>query len=117
MAGHPSAAELVAAVRAFVAGLELNGREAFHARVAANALAIVERELAAVPAPPVLGHSDADLCAAIRAGTIGIDTPGLVDALIVATCARLTVDNPRYATLARLASATGPAASDAAARR
>ncbi len=47
MAGHPSAGELVAAVRAFLDGLPLTGREAFHAKVAANALAIVERELAA----------------------------------------------------------------------
>ncbi|UAJ09680.1 DUF6285 domain-containing protein [Glacieibacterium megasporae] len=49
MAGHPSARELVAAVREFIAGLEIEGREGFHAKVAANALAIVERELVARP--------------------------------------------------------------------
>ncbi len=103
MAGHPSAAELVAAVRVFLAKLPLAGRDAFHARVAANALAIVERELAAPPSPAPLGLGDAELCARFRAGTLDAATPGLLDALIVATCARLSVDNPRYATLARLA--------------
>lgn len=45
MAGNPSARDLVAAVREFIAGLGLEGRDGFHAKVAANALAIVEREL------------------------------------------------------------------------
>ncbi len=102
MAGHPSAAELVAAVRAFLAALPLEGRDAFHAKVAANALAIVERELGASPPPAPLGLSDAELSAAIRAGRLDAATPGLIDALIAATCARLAVDNPRYPTLARL---------------
>jgi hypothetical protein len=102
MAGHPGAGDLIAAVRAFLNGLPLTGRDAFHAKVAANTLAIVERELAAPPTPSALGLSDAELCAAIRAGTLDAATPGLLDALIVATCARLAVDNPRYATLSRL---------------
>ena len=62
----------------------------------------------------MLGHSDADLCAAIRAGTLDVATPGLLDALIAATRARLAVDNPRYPTLARLDPASSP---DAAVRR
>ncbi len=49
MAGHPSARDLVAAVREFIAGLALEGREGFHAKVAANALAIVEREMGQGP--------------------------------------------------------------------
>ncbi|HEX5616652.1 MAG TPA: DUF6285 domain-containing protein [Acidimicrobiia bacterium] len=46
---RPTAAELVEAVREFLddARGALDGRLAFHARVAANALAIVERELRA----------------------------------------------------------------------
>jgi hypothetical protein len=102
MAGHPSAGELVAAVREFVAGLALEGRDGFHAKVAANVLAIVERELAAPSTVAVFGLSEIDLCGAIRAGKLTVATPGLIDALIVATVARLKVDNPRYSTLARL---------------
>ena len=48
MMDQPSALELVTAVREFIekhAMPELQGRTAFHARVAANALAIVAREL------------------------------------------------------------------------
>jgi hypothetical protein len=49
MQDRPSAAELLAAVRAFLETdvvPALGGRRLFHARVAANVLAIVERELA-----------------------------------------------------------------------
>lgn len=162
MAGHPTAGELVAAVRAFIAGLALEGRDGFHAKVAANVLAIVERELAAdvatveaaallpfassprrkpgfglasggesavnasvdpsvvtEPSPGFrrgdgMGDLRAALCAAIRSGELTVATPGLLDALIGATVARLRVDNPRYATLARLDTLSPP---DAAVRR
>lgn len=109
MAGYPTADALIAAVREFLAGLSPTAslRDAFHVKVAGNVLAIVERELAAPPLPPVFGLSDAELCARIRAGTLDIATTGLLDALIAATCARLAVDNPRYPTLTRL---TGDAA-------
>ena len=115
MAEHPSAGDLIAAVREFIGGLTLDGRDAFHAKVAANALAIVERELggdvATVESAALLSFRHpgtrgddggavsplrADLCAAIRAGGLTAATPGLLDALIVATRARLAVDNPRY---------------------
>jgi len=100
--------DLVAAVREFIATLPLTGRVAFHARVAANALAIVERALTAPLPAPVLGLGDADLCDAIRAGDFDAASPALLDALIAATCARLAVDNPRYATLARLTADAAP---------
>ena len=112
MAGLPSAGELIAAVRVFLEDLPLTGRDLFQARVAANALAIVERELAA-PLPPVFELSDVVLCERFRAGTLDAATAGLLDALIAATCARLAVDSPRYATLARLR----PPPPDAAPRR
>lgn len=117
MSGHPDAAALVAAVEAFVRGLEgeLAGRTAFHAKVAANALAIVARELRQEPAAAeaaalgrLLGRAGgADelrsaICAGLRDGSLGIDTAGLVQALTEAAVARLAVDNPRYSTLARL---------------
>ncbi len=121
MAPTPTTTELVAAVREFVTGLRLEGRDAFHAKVAANVLAIVERELAAA-APLATGplaafaRDEAALCAAIRAGTLDAATPGLLAALTTATLARLAIDNPRYPTLARLAEAAAPTA-DAAVRR
>ena len=112
MTGSPSAPQLLAAVQAFLAGLPLTGRDAFHAKVAGNVLAIVAREIAT--ASPNAAAADADLCVRIRSRALTPATPGLVDALIVATCARLRIDNPRYPTLARLEDS---APVDAAVRR
>ncbi len=127
MAGHPSARELVAAVREFIAGLELEGREGFHAKVAANALAIVEREIEQGPdtvaalSPIIIsgerddrreGATAADLrstiCTALRDGTLTPATPGLLAALTTANLARLAVDNPRYSTFLRRIAAAAP---------
>lgn len=120
MAGHPDAAELIDAVRGFLASIEsrLAGREAFHAKVAGNVLAIVERELRQQPEAveraalsTVLGRDGdtaalrADMCAALRAGRLGADTPGLLDALTTATLAKLAVDNPNFSTFRRLTEA------------
>ena len=115
--GHPSAAVLVDAVAAFLAEIEpeLNGRSAFHAKVAANALAIVARELSLQPDVAeaaalggLLGHAApaaklrAEICGRLRIGQLDTATPGLLDALLAATTARLAVDNPRYSTFRRL---------------
>ncbi len=113
----PSAAELVAAVRAFITdtvALQLTGHAAFHARVAANALAIVERELATrkaaeareaerlralLPDAPIgadvaaLNHA---LCEAIRCGGVTAATPGLLEHLRLSTIDQLAVDQPTY---------------------
>jgi len=120
MAGHPDAAELIDAVRGFLASIEsrLLGREAFHAKVAGNVLAIVERELRQQPETvergalaSVLGHDGdvarlrTELCAALRERRIDADSPGLLDALIEATLAKLSVDNPKFSTFRRLTEA------------
>lgn len=120
MAGHPDAADLIDAVRGFLASVEsrLDGREAFHAKVAGNVLAIVERELRQQPAAVeraalarLLGHDGdtaalrEELCAALRAGRLDVETPGLLDALIEATLAKLAVDNPNFSTFRRLTEA------------
>src|SRR5258705_10228018 len=99
MQDRPSAAQLVAAARDFlerVALPELRGHSAFHARVAANALAIVERELALGAGQDAaererlrallggdgsLEAQNRELCRAIRAGEIGHGTPGLLEHL------------------------------------
>jgi hypothetical protein len=111
---RPSAAQLVAAVRDFlerVAQPELRGHSAFHARVAANALAIVERELALgaeqdaaererlsalLGGDGPLEAQNRALCREIRAGRIGLDTSGLLDHLRATTLAKLAVDQPSY---------------------
>jgi hypothetical protein len=111
---RPSAAQLVAAARDFlerVALPELRGHSAFHARVAANALAIVERELALgaeqdaaererlralLGSDGPLEAQNRELCRAIRAGAIGPDTPGLLEHLRATTLAKLAVDQPNY---------------------
>lgn len=119
MMDQPSVLELVAAVREFIekhAMPELKGHTAFHARVAANALGIVARELE-------FGGNAADeerkrlqtllgrdgpllelnraLCSAIREGRIGLDTPGLAEHLALTTSDKVAIDQPNYDGLKR----------------
>lgn len=107
--GRPTVAELVDAVRGFLADdvvPSTDGRLRFHARVAANALAMVERELAAGPAP-VAAHAarltrlgvadDTELAAAVRAGAFDDRWDELLAELAAATVDRLAVANPGYA--------------------
>jgi Domain of unknown function (DUF6285) len=97
----PTNAELLAAVRAFLeteALPELKGRTAYHAKVAAAVLAIVERAMAQGEPPPL----PADLSDAIRSGEVDATTPGLLGQLRAATLAQLAIDNPKYTTYLRL---------------
>jgi hypothetical protein len=111
---RPDLVELVGAVREFLEARalpKLEGHTAFHARVAANALAIVERQLQLAPEAEAsererlrallgrdgsLDELNRELCAAIRAGRIGLETPGLSLHLRETTLAKLAVDQPRY---------------------
>jgi hypothetical protein len=117
MAEQIEAQALVEAVAQFITEIEgrLSGREAFHAKVAANALGIVARELALQPRlaevaalSGFLGHDAgvdalrAEICGRLRGGQLTPETPGLLDALLAATMARVAVDNPRYSTFRRL---------------
>jgi hypothetical protein len=126
MYDRPTLTELVAAVRDFVertAGPALEGHAAFHARVAANALAIVERQLQLAPEAEaaelarlraLLGHDGSldqlnrELCARIRAGELGLATPGLAEHLRATTYAKLAVDQPKYASYVRALAARPP---------
>jgi aminoglycoside phosphotransferase (APT) family kinase protein len=106
--GRPTAAELVEAVRGFLEadvrdGLE--GRVSFHARVAANALAMVERELALGPevarfhAERLLGlgvADDTELVRRIRDGELDGRLEEVRDAIAPSVRARLEVANPRW---------------------
>lgn len=104
--GRPTAAELVAAVAEF---LETDVREStagqvnFHARVAANALRIVERELlvdsadAGTDALAAIGFDDeAQLAAAIRAGELDGRSAQVRSALRALVSHRLSVAHPGY---------------------
>lgn len=104
----PPVAELVTAVREFLereAMPALEGRLAFHARIAANALGIVERELALGPDHERahrarlerLGFSsDADLAAAVRSGALDARYEEVASAVREAVRDKLLVANPSY---------------------
>jgi len=114
MQDQPSVVELVGAVRDFlqnVAMPQLEGRASFHARVAANALGIVERELETAPEAAAreqkrletildrdgtLEDLNRELCARIRNGEIDLDTSGLSVHLWETTLTKLAIDQPKY---------------------
>jgi Domain of unknown function (DUF6285) len=119
MQGKPTAAELVRAVRDFLetqAMPALDGRKAFHARVAVNALAIVERELesgrvacaaeharlqALLGRDGSLAELNRELCRRIRAGEIDPGAAGVRAHLWETTLATVAIDQPKYATYRR----------------
>ena len=119
MMDQPSMRELVEAVRDFLeqkAMPELKGHTAFHARVAANALSIVARELEQGPHSArdelerlrnLLGHDgtledlNRELCGRIRAGDFTLATPGLGDHLAITTREKVAIDQPNYSGLKR----------------
>ena len=117
MAEQVDAATLVTAAADFLRSIEgdLTGQKAFHAKVAANALAIVARELAERPdlveaaaLGEFLGHNAPvaalrnEICGRLRMGQLTPETPVLLEPLTAATLAKVAVDNPRYSTLARM---------------
>ena len=109
--------ELVEAVREFIetrAMPELKGHAAFHARVAANALAIVVRQLDNAEAAGLrelerlevllnregsLDELNRELCRRIRKGEITLATPGLATHLEHTTRDKITIDQPNYSGL------------------
>ena len=112
--GRPTAAELVGAVAEFlesdvrratgdgVAGRGDVGQVNFHARVAANVLRVVERELAGDGDPATalaqLGFTDeAGLAVAIREGRLDDRGQDVTRFLRTLAAHRLTVDHPGYA--------------------
>lgn len=103
--GRPTAAELVAAVADFLdhdVRSSTEGQVNFHARVAANVLRIVERELLDESAGEVtdvlagLGFDDESaLAAAIRAGDLD-DRTDVLPALRTLVGHRLAIAHPGY---------------------
>jgi hypothetical protein len=111
---RPTAAELVEAVREFLqrdVAPAVEGRLAFHTRVAINALGIVERELTIGPGldaaqrsrlAALLGHDDdlrdllVELAARIRDGSLDDRRDEVLGCVRAAVRAKLEVANPRY---------------------
>ena len=98
---RPTAAELVAAVAEFLEGdvhQNTSGAVNFHARVAANVLRTVERELLDDrSAPDLLGFPDeATLAAAIRRGDLDERGAEVLPALRERVLHRLAVSHPGY---------------------
>ncbi|MGE2834783.1 DUF6285 domain-containing protein [Mycobacterium sp. SMC-4] len=106
MTNRPTAAELVAAVADFLdedVRAAVSGQVGFHARVAANVLRIVERELRDTTADSVdtalnaLGFTDETaLAAAIRAGQLDDRGDEVLTCLRVLVGHRLSFDHPGY---------------------
>jgi hypothetical protein len=117
----PTADEVLAGVARYLreeAGPALTGRLAFHARVAANAVDLVRRELALGPEAvsdattrmkSLLGRNgttaelEQALCEAIAGGKIDLNDPALVEHLWKTTLDTLAVEQPNYATYRRAA--------------
>jgi len=99
--GRPTAAELVAAVADFLDNdvrNAIDGQVSFHARVAANVLRTVERELLDDrAAPDLLGYPDETaLAAAIRAGDLDGRAADVLPCLRTLVRHRLAVAHPGY---------------------
>jgi len=115
MQDQPTPSEIIGAVAVFlktVVATQTTGAIAFQARVAANALEMMRRQLDLAPAWEAAEHErlvallgqDGDLLALnselarrIAAGEMDLATPGLSDHLWATTMAKLAVDQPTYA--------------------
>jgi len=105
---RPTAAELVEAVREWISRSQISGDidpNPFHARVAANMLAIVERELALgseqydahLARLSLLGlRDDRELAAAIRSGRLDDRAEEVRRVVWDSVRAKLAVANPKY---------------------
>jgi hypothetical protein len=117
MMDQPSMLELVKAVREFIekrAMPELQGQTAFHARVAANALGVVARELehggiaskeeherltTLLEFDGTVEELNRELCKRIREGAMTLETPGLAAHLEKTTRDKVAIDQPNYSGL------------------
>jgi hypothetical protein len=124
---RPDPDDLLAAVSMYLreqALPQLPGHAAYLARVAANALDIVRRQLQLAPAAEaaelqrlsallqrdgLLHELNRLLCERIAAGAIGLHTPGLAEHLWQTTLDKLAVDQPGYESYRRETAAQGGA--------
>ena len=117
---RPTADEMLEAVEEFLRDKVMpavTGHVNFHARVAANVIASVRREIAQSPdierdqrarLMTLLGRDgdvetlNRELCEEIREGTRELDDPDLLDHLRKVAVENLGVDNPKYSAYAKL---------------
>jgi hypothetical protein len=117
MTDQPAMHELVEAVRNFLetkAMPELKGHTAFHARVAANALGIVARELergatsgnaelqrlkSLLNRDGSLEELNRELCNQIRSDNLNIASRALEEHLELTTLDKVSIDQPNYSGL------------------
>ncbi|MDQ2859850.1 MAG: DUF6285 domain-containing protein [Pseudomonadota bacterium] len=115
MQDEPSPSEVLAAVARFLkeeVAPATTGHTSFQARVAANAMEMMRRQLDLAPAAEAaelgrlkdllgldgdLAALNAELSRRIEAGDLDLTTPGLADHLWAVTLAKLAVDQPTYA--------------------
>ena len=115
MQDEPAPGEILAAVARFLkeeVAPATSGHVSFQARVAANALEMMRRQLDLGPAEAaaerarlkgLLGRDgslldlNAELSRRIEAGDLDLASPGLADHLWAVTLAKLAVDQPTYA--------------------
>ena len=127
---RPDPQDLLAAVADFLreqALPQLPPHAAYHARVAANALDIVRRQLELAPAAEAdeqqrlrallqcegsLAELNALLCRRIANSEMGLHTPGLLDHLWRSTLDKLAVDQPGYESYRRERAAATPDTKD-----
>lgn len=130
MQDSPAPDDLLAAVAGFLrerAMPQLHGQAAFHARVAANVLDIVRRQLALAPQAEAqelarlrsllgcegsLPELNRLLCERIASGAMSEHTPGLVSHLWQVTLAKLAVDQPGYESIRRVSAVAAQATPD-----
>jgi hypothetical protein len=115
MQDRPTPAEVIGAVAAFLkttVAAQTTGATSFQARVAANALEMMKRELDLAPAEDAAEHErlqallgtdgslfdlNVELSRRISAGEVETSSPGLIEHLWATTMAKLAVDQPTYA--------------------
>jgi Domain of unknown function (DUF6285) len=114
MQDHPTPAEILTAVAAFlktVTGPQIAPHTAFQLRVAANALELARRDITLSPVEDAAEHArliallgrdggllelNTELARRIETGEADLATPGVAEHLWATTLAKLAVDQPNY---------------------
>jgi hypothetical protein len=114
MQDQPTPSEVLSAVARFlkeVVAAETHGHTSFNARVAANALEMMRRQLDLAPAAQIAEHGrlqnllgakgdlpalNAELSARLADGRLDLETPGVAEHLWQTTLDKLAVDQPTY---------------------
>jgi hypothetical protein len=126
MQDRPTPAEVIGAVAAFLkttVAAQTSGATSFQARVAANALEMMKRELDLAPAEDAAEHErlkallgtdgalfdlNVELSRRIATGEIETSSPALIEHLWATTMAKLAVDQPTYASYRAELAKRGP---------